>query len=149
MSRESPWGRPSTMSIITTSSASPFWTIRIAAVAPTNPLPTTVARIWPPWRKGMRTPSYGVRQTGGPSPDGPGGLRGDLQACLLQHQHEVMGLGRGPEGLIHGHQLAPNQAEQGLVEGLHPVEVAVGNDLADLRGPAGVHDPVGDPAVVD
>jgi hypothetical protein len=33
------------MSIITTSSASPFWTIRIAAVAPTNPLPTTVTRM--------------------------------------------------------------------------------------------------------
>src|SRR5205085_11109647 len=44
MSSASPCGRPSTMSISTTS-ASPRWTIRIAAVCPTNPLPTTVTRI--------------------------------------------------------------------------------------------------------
>src|SRR5919109_351672 len=44
MSRASPWGRPSMMSMLTTS-ARPFWTTRMAVVAPTNPLPTTVTRI--------------------------------------------------------------------------------------------------------
>src|SRR5919197_2043224 len=44
MSRACPWGSPSMMSMLTTS-ASPFWTTRIAGVAPTNPLPTTVTRI--------------------------------------------------------------------------------------------------------
>src|ERR671935_313043 len=43
MSRVIPWGRPSMMSIRTTS-ARPFWTTRMAVVAPTKPLPTTVAR---------------------------------------------------------------------------------------------------------
>src|SRR5437899_273494 len=41
MSRAMPCGRPSMMSISTTS-ARPFCTTRIAVVAPTNPLPTTV-----------------------------------------------------------------------------------------------------------
>src|SRR2546422_8367624 len=49
MSRDTPCGRPSTMSMRTTS-ARPFWTTRIAVVAPTNPLPTIVTR--------MRAPSF-------------------------------------------------------------------------------------------
>ncbi len=32
-----------------TTSASPFWTTRMAVVAPTNPLPTTVTRIPDPF----------------------------------------------------------------------------------------------------
>src|SRR2546422_5325071 len=44
MSRASPCGSPSTMSMRTTS-ASPFSTTRIAVVWPTNPLPTMVTRM--------------------------------------------------------------------------------------------------------
>src|SRR5881397_629787 len=44
MSRATPWGSPSTMSTSTTS-ARPFWTTRMAVVAPTNPLPTMVTRM--------------------------------------------------------------------------------------------------------
>jgi hypothetical protein len=36
------------MSVITTCSASPFWTTRMAVVAPTKPLPTTVTFMGPP-----------------------------------------------------------------------------------------------------
>src|SRR4051794_37747252 len=42
MSSARPWGRPSMMSISTTSSARPFCTTRMAVVAPTKPLPTMV-----------------------------------------------------------------------------------------------------------
>src|SRR5437667_4619484 len=73
----------------------------------------------------------------------------DLQPRLLQHQHEVVGLGRGPQGVVHGDQPLPHHAQQGLIERLHPVVVAVGDDLVDLGGPVGVQDPVGDAAVVD
>src|SRR3954451_20176942 len=65
MSSARPCGRPSTMSIKTTS-ARPRWTILIAAVCPTNPLPTTVTRM-----DAATTPSavelldHGVRDIGG------------------------------------------------------------------------------------
>src|SRR5919198_3045571 len=63
MSRAMPWGRPSMMSIRTTS-AKPLWTTRMAVVAPTNPLPTTVTRMARPLRDLLPA-------VAGPGPDGP------------------------------------------------------------------------------
>src|SRR6185436_9163866 len=58
MSSAMPCGRPSTMSIRTTS-ASPRSTIRIAVVCPTNPLPTTVTRMGDPLLvRWVAAPSY-------------------------------------------------------------------------------------------
>src|ERR671934_2173659 len=68
MSRAIPSGRSSMMSMRTTS-ARPFWTTRIAVVAPTNPLPTTVTR--------TRLPPCGL-DVGGPGPHRPQ----DLVAAL-------------------------------------------------------------------
>src|SRR6266536_1875577 len=132
------------MSTITTSSASPFWTTRMAVVAPTNPLPTIVTRMpaLPFQACGENATAYwvGRRRTW---------LGADLQPRLLQHQHEVVGLRGGPKGVVHGDQSLPHHAQQGLIEGLHPVVVAVGDDLVDLGGSVRVQDPVGDAAVVD
>ena len=64
MSRAIPWGSPSMMSMVTTSSARPFCTTRMAVVAPTNPEPTTVTRIAPSevssLAQAARAQSYGV-----------------------------------------------------------------------------------------
>src|SRR6266536_4359423 len=154
MSRASPWGRPSMMSIITTSSARPFCTIRIAAVAPTNPLPTTVTRnsIASNARGNAQEESYGfsadrltncgLRGGGDRAVDG-------AQPGLLEHQQEVVWLGRSVERVVDRDEVLPDHPEQGLVERLHPVVIALGDDLVDLRRPGGVHDAVGDAAVVD
>src|SRR5436190_20968021 len=94
------------MSIVTTSSARPFCTIRIAAVAPTNPLPTTVTSIDRlPWNVAYRKESYGFLRGGGDGELGGRGGRRDravdrAQASLLQHQQEVVRLGRGVQRVV-------------------------------------------------
>src|SRR5439155_15596686 len=137
MSSASPCGRPSTMSISTTSSASPFWTIRMAAVAPTNPLPTTVTLMEPP-----RVDEEAILASAG------AGLRADVDAGLLEHQGEVVGLRGGEERVLDGYDVALHQGEEALVERLHPIEAALRDHVQDLRRPLGVDDPIGDPAVV-
>src|SRR5438876_550452 len=137
MSRASPCGSPSMMSIRTTSSASPFCTTRIAVVAPTNPLPTTVTRIEPGLLVAVRFDrSYGkggdVRGTGGSartevpasaSPPRSVNERAHAdQAGLLEHQPEVVWLRACLHGIVHRHQAVPDQVQQRLVEGLHAVE---------------------------
>src|SRR5436309_712094 len=146
MSRARPCGRPSTMSIMTTSSASPFWATRMAAVAPTNPLPTMVTRT----RTGLledasRSQSYEV-ETGRNSSmlrDGRG-----PDAGLLEHQGEVVRLRGRHHGVVDVHQAVLDQAQERLVERLHPVEPALADDLLDLRRHVGIDDPVGHAAVV-
>src|SRR5438270_3001659 len=153
MSSASPWGRPSMMSMRTTSSASPFCTIRIAEVAPTNPLPTTVTRMSDASRfqlssqeesYGFRSRRIDLRQRRGEGKkllDGAG-PRGDGDARLLEHQREVVRLGRGDHGVLNGHHVILHQLQQVLVERLHPVEPALGDDVSDLGRTPGIDDPV-------
>src|SRR5437016_1068658 len=126
MSSASPCGRPSTMSIRTTSSASPACATRMAAVAPTNPLPTMVTRT-------RRLPTHKVEEAilrgEHALPRGPKGpARGELEAggdrgrgpdpCLLEHQREVVRAGGRSHRFLDGDQSVLHQAQQGLIERL-------------------------------
>src|SRR5438105_11256288 len=137
MSSARPCGRPSMMSIRTTSSASPFWTIRMAAVAPTNPLPTTVTLMEPP-----HVDEEAILASAG------AGLRAHVEAGLFEHEREVVRLRGCEEGVLDGHDVALHQGEEALVERLHPVEAALSDHVEDLRRAPGVEDPIGDAAVV-
>src|SRR5712691_12329054 len=96
MSRAMPWGSPSTMSMRTTS-ARPFCTTRMAVVAPTNPLPTTVTRMaWSPRRASGDVPRLRPERAHDPvaalhhgPADGAGGL-GFLQVPVGPG-HDVVG----------------------------------------------------------
>ena len=55
------------MSTITTSSARPFWATRMAVVAPTNPLPTTVTRM----RVSLQVACWSFRMTASATSDVP------------------------------------------------------------------------------
>ena len=60
-----------------------------------------------------------------------------------------MGVRGRLQGVIDGDHAPPNQPQEGGLERLHPVELALLDDLVDLRGQGGVDDPVHDPPVVD
>src|SRR5438552_3359588 len=61
----------------------------------------------------------------------------DGQAGLLEPQAQVVGIRLGLEGVLDGHQAAPNEPQKGGLERLHPVELALLDDLIDLRGQGG------------
>src|SRR2546430_11524401 len=141
MSSDSPWGSPSTMSIRTTSSASPFWTTRIAVVAPTNPLPTIVTRMPKSSRPGDGQEAIlrrNRRGRSGAATSRGGGLRRDQDARyrdlgLLEHEGEVVRRRGDGHRVHHGHGLVLDQLEERLVERLHAVGLSLGDDVVDLR----------------
>src|SRR4029077_11062817 len=77
---------------------------------------------------------------------GDGLLRRLVPRELLDHQAQVVRAGRRGERLAQlDHALAVD-AQQALIEGLHAVVLALGDDLLDLVGLVGVHDLVEDAA---
>src|SRR5438270_4467840 len=99
------------------------------------------------WRSGRSDENCTLRRVGGPPFDLPG-ARAD-QALALQHDPQVVQV-RGSQGRTpHVDDTLLEELDQVLVEGLHPVVLAVGDDLGHLAAELGLGDalldaPVGD-----